>query len=257
MNILIFGDVVGKSGRTALSCYLAPLKEKYKIDFTIVNGENSAHGKGITPRIYKEFTQWGVDCITLGNHAFSKHNIVEELNLCPKLVYPNNHPSINNGFGDKIFEVNGQCIHVINVLGNAFMLPEPSCSCFDLMHEALKKIDKNDCVIVDFHGEATAEKRAFFETFNNRCSIIYGTHTHVQTADEMIKNGCAFISDVGMVGAYDSVLGRDIHESLQLYRGKKTRYLPSDNPAIICAIVVCLDEKTLQAKTIERIQIRP
>ena len=257
MNILLFGDVVGKSGRTALSLYIDQLVSEYAVDFVVANGENSAHGKGITPRIYETFVQAGVNAITLGNHAFSKQKICEGIDSMFHLVYPNNHPLAPHALGMRKFVVNGIKIAVMNILGNAFMLPQPTISCFEQMDQYLAQCESDECIIVDFHGEATAEKRVFFEQYKSRCAIIFGTHTHVQTADEMVKDGCAFISDVGMVGAYDSVLGRDIEESLQLYQGKKTRYLPSDNVAIVCGLVVKIDPITKRALQIKRIQIRP
>lgn len=257
MRILFFGDVVGKSGRTALSSCIEPLKLQYNADFVIVNGENSAHGKGITKRIYDQFMNAGIDCITLGNHAFSKKDILNYMDECSNLVYPNNHPLAPNKIGMKRYTVANHNLVVINVMANAFMLPEPTTSPFTLMNDYLSLCTKDDLIFVDLHGEATAEKRAFFELYKDKCIAIVGTHTHVQTADEMVKDGCAFISDVGMVGAYDSILGRDISESLQLYLGNKTRYVPSENSAMICAVCIDIDDNSLRATSIERIQIRP
>ena len=258
MKILFLADVVGKSGRAALSKYVPLLKTKYDIGFTIVNGENSAHGKGITFRIYNAFKSYGVDCITLGNHAFSKHEILDHIHECDDLVYPNNHPLAPDELGIKTYTISGSKLHVVNVLGNAFMSPEPTCSPYALMDDFLNTIDANDLVFVDFHGETTAEKRAFFECYKSRCIAIVGTHTHVQTADEMIDEGCAFISDAGMVGPYHSVLGRDIDQCITMMRdGINLRYQVSEEIAMVCGVVITVDDISHRASAIERIQIRP
>ena len=258
MKILFLADVVGKSGRTALSKYVPLLQSKYDIDFTIVNGENSAHGKGITLRIYNAFKSNGVDCITLGNHAFSKREILDHIDQCDDLAYPNNHPLAPDQNGVRSYVFDDVKLHVINILGRSFMSPEPTVSPFEVMDQVLKTIDSNDMAFVDFHGETTAEKRAFFECYKDRCIAVVGTHTHVQTADEMIDNGCAFISDAGMVGPFHSVLGREINQCIIMMReGISIRYQVSEQPAIVCGVVIEVDDMTHRATMIQRIQIRP
>lgn len=258
MKILFLADVVGKSGRAALSKYVPLLKDKYDVDFTIVNGENSAHGKGITMRIYNAFKSIGVDCITLGNHAFSKHEILDHINQCNDLAYPNNHPLAPDQNGIRSYRINGVKLHVINILGRSFMSPEPTASPFEVMDDFLETIDSDDMIFVDFHGETTAEKRAFYECYKNRCIAVVGTHTHVQTADEMVDNGCAFISDAGMVGPFHSVLGREIQQCIIMMRENiSLRYQVSEQPAIVCGVIINVDDTTHRALSIERIQIRP
>lgn len=258
MKILFLADVVGKSGRATLSKYLPVLKAQHGIDFTIVNGENSAHGKGITFRIYNAFKSYGIDCITLGNHAFSKHEILDHIDECDDLAYPNNHPLAPDENGVRCYNVNGNRLYVVNILGKAFMSPEPTFSPYELMDGFLKNINDVDMVFVDFHGETTAEKRAFFECYKSKCIAIVGTHTHVQTADEMVDDGCAFISDAGMVGPYHSVLGRDIDQCITMMRdGVMLRYQVSEAVAMVCGVVITIDETSHRAIEIERIQIRP
>ena len=256
MNILFIGDVVGKSGRNVLSLYLSDLKKKYQADFTIVNGENSAHGKGITEKIYNEFLDLGVDCITMGNHTFSKSNIYTFIDKADKLVTPANRDIDKPGRHCRIFDVKGYKVGVCNLCGSVFMdsiEKDPIDSMFEL-------IDKYPCDIriIDFHGEATSEKAVFLRIFCKDACMIVGTHTHVQTADECIYNGCAFISDAGMSGAYDSVIGRDNEEVLdRVLCGKESHFIPSENPGMLCGVFVKINEETLRAEYIERIQIRP
>ena len=258
MKILFLADVVGKSGRAALSKYLPLLKQEYQIDFVIVNGENSAHGKGITMRIYNAFKTYGVDCITLGNHAFSKREILDHLDECADLAYPNNHPLAPAHQGIRTYGFDGVKLHVVNVLGKSFMSPEPVVSPFELMDQFLSTISSEDMVFVDFHGETTAEKRAFFECYKQNCIAVVGTHTHVQTADEMVDEGCAFISDAGMVGPYQSVLGREIKQCIIMMKESVSlRYRVSEAEAMVCGVVITIDDTTHRATAIERIQIRP
>lgn len=256
MKILFLGDVVGKVGRNAVINNLSFLKEKYKIDFTIVNGENSAHGKGITTKIYKNFKNIGVDVVTLGNHAFAKKEIMESLYDCSDLVRPVNLEPTGIGRNFVIKECLGKKIAVVNICGSVFMDKVVETP-YDSMGRLLSII-KADIIFVDFHGEATAEKAIFFEYFRDKLTAVIGTHTHIQTADERIKNGCAFISDAGMCGAYDSILGRDIEEVFNLQIKKEpSRFKPAEGDYIVCGVVIEIDEKTNRSVSIERIQIRP
>lgn len=254
MNILFVGDIVGKSGRNVVNKFLPFLQEKYDVDFTIVNGENSAHGKGISLKIYNQLKNLNVDVITLGNHAFSKKEILNHLDETNDLIRPFN---MNIKEGNYIITktVHNKKISVLSMLGNIFMDvsdEDPFVSTANI----LKNLD-SDIVIVDFHAEATSEKALFFEYFKDKLSAVIGTHTHVQTADERIKDGCAFISDVGMCGAIDSILGRDIEEVIdnQIYKNK-TRYKPADGRAVLSAVLLKFDDISDKAISIERIQIR-
>ena len=256
LRVLFVGDIVGKSGRTAFLEQLSALKMQWKYDLLIVNGENSAHGKGITERIYNEFIQAGTDCVTLGNHAFSKDNIYSFIDKADCLIRPANMLPENVGKSAKIIEKNGYRIGVYNVYGNIFM-EQTNGDPYTAMNQLLQQYP-SDIRIVDFHAEATSEKYLFLNCFSKQVQMIVGTHTHIQTADECIRDKCAFICDVGMTGPYQSILGRDIDE---VYRKtvlhQDTRFTVSDNPAMLCAVVVDIDLQLGQAVSIKRIQLRP
>ena len=254
MKILFVGDIVSRPGRKVLNENLQKLKEDYAIDFTIVNAENAAHGKGLTPKIFNQIINFGVDAITLGNHAYAKEEIFEIIND-EKIVRPINLTTSKMGKGLRTFKVLNKTILIGNVCGEAFMHnidPSPFLA-------SQKFIETQaDIKIIDFHGEATAEKIAYMHYFKNDFSAILGTHTHVQTADEDVFNGCAYISDVGMTGPYESVIGRDIDEVVSRFvENKETYYKVSKNEAVLCAVVVEIDDITNKAINIERIQIRP
>ncbi len=256
MNILFLGDVVGKAGRQIVDEKLSLLKKEYRIDFTIVNGENSAHGKGITNKIYNNFKNIGVDVITLGNHAFAKREIIEHIDECSDLIRPINIEPKEIGNGMLIKTKFNKKIAVINLCGQVFI---DNCveSPFDALNKVLSTLVA-DIIIIDLHAEATSEKVTFFEYFKSKLTAVLGTHTHVQTADERIKDGCAFITDVGMCGAYNSVLGRDIEEVFDLnIRKIPSRFKPAEGPAILCGVIIQIDDKTNRAVNIKRIQIRP
>ncbi len=256
MNILFLGDVVAKSGRDAVISQLPQLKKKYSADFTIINGENSAHGKGITYKIYQSLKDAGADVITLGNHTFSKSEIKGNFIQCPDMIRPGNLEPQDIGRPYIIKECCGRKIAVVNLLGSVFMdiaTEEP----VTVMHRLLKEINA-DVIIVDLHAEATSEKQVFFQVFRDQVTAVIGTHTHVQTADEQIIKGCAYITDAGMCGPFESILGRDIDEviSRMVYK-EQTRYTPSEKPSVICGVLIRTDDTTNRSVSIERIQIRP
>jgi hypothetical protein len=256
MNILFFGDIVGKIGRNVVIDNISLLKEQYNIDFTIANAENSAHGKGITSKIYRQLINSGVDCITLGNHSFAKNEIRLTINDCPDLIRPYNLEPTNLGNAYKIYFVNGKTICVTNIMGQAF-IERASQSPYDAMSDILEEVEA-DYFFVDLHAETTGEKIVFANYFKDECIAVVGTHTHVQTADERLIDKCAFITDVGMCGAYDSILGRDTHEVItNLIYKEKTKYTISNNPAMLCAVVIEIDDEKQVSKKITRIQIRP
>ena len=232
------------------------MKKEYSIDFTIVNGENIAHGKGITEKLYNELVEKGVDAITLGNHAYSKADVLSFIDHSKSLIRPINMYPNEFGCGVRDFYVKGKTIRIINLIGSVFM-----DKVIESPFEAMKKLHKTNpdkIVIVDLHAEATSEKLAFAYQFKNECSAVIGTHTHVQTADEQLIDGCAFISDVGMCGSFKSIIGRDIDEVLEKFNGNSmTRFTVSENPAQVCAVVIDIDDKTLRATSIKRLQFRP
>lgn len=255
MKILFLGDVVARTGRAAVVKRLAGLKHEYEADFTVINGENAAHGKGITVSIYRELTEAGADVITLGNHAFSKSDIIAKFDECPNLVRPANMEPENIGRSWVIREVCGKRIAVVNILGSVFM-QGASGESYPVMEKILDEIDA-DIILTDLHAEATGEKELFWFLFRKRLTAVIGTHTHVQTADERIAEGCAYISDAGMCGSFDSVLGRDSGELIDRRNGNPTRYRPAESPAVICGVLIETDDTTNRAVRIVRIQERP
>ena len=255
MRILFLGDIVGKKGREVIRDSLSILKDKYKPDLVIANAENSAHGKGITLKIYNDLISYGIDLITMGNHTYSKKEIKESINELDSIIVPNN---INDkvGQGYKVVEVNNRKVLVCNILGNALMddiASDPFKS-----YEEIRKNVKADIYFVDYHGEATAEKKLFAEYFINDVDAVVGTHTHVQSADECIlKDSVAYITDVGMCGPYDSIIGRDIDESIRkLINHEQTRYEVSESDPILCGVIIDFNEIN-KPINIERIQVRP
>ena len=255
MRILFLGDIVGKKGREVIRDSLAMLKEKYNPDFIIANAENSAHGKGITSRIYNELISYGINSITMGNHTYSKKEIKDTIQEHDNLIVPLNiKERVGNGY--KVYSLNNIKLCVINLLGEALM-GDYMTSLFEAYDKLIKEV-KADIYFVDLHAESTAEKRLFVEYFKDNLNVVVGTHTHIQTADECILyNKIAYISDVGMCGPYDSIIGREINESIKknIYH-ENTRYEISENDPILCGVVVDIDDK-FNSYNIERIQIRP
>ena len=260
MNILFLGDIFGRGGREIVLSSLSRLKKQYNIDFTIINAENSAHGKGITVRIYNEFINNGVDCITLGNHAYSKSEICASINQTPNLIFPINHKQYDERcLYYKIYIIKGIKFCVTNILGEA-LIPETSFNQYEAMDIVLDDT-KNlgiDFYLVDAHFETTGEKRLFAEYYKDYAKIVLGTHTHIQTSDEqIINNDQAFITDVGMCGPFNSVLGRDINEMLEKRDGLKTYFTVSESKPILQGVVISINEFTKKVESIIRIQERP
>ncbi|NLC41986.1 MAG: YmdB family metallophosphoesterase [Erysipelothrix sp.] len=253
MKILFIGDVVGKPGRRVVKKYLPELIKEHQIDVTIVNGENAAHGKGITRKLYDELRRAGADVITLGNHAFSKRELLDDLADLEYLVRPINLIPTDIGISTKVLEVKGMTLAISSVMGDVFM-DNVYESPYDAMNTILDTVEA-DCHLVDFHGEATAEKQTFVHLFKEYCVAIIGTHTHVQTADESIFDGCAYISDVGMCGVIESILGRDIDEVIdRTIHGIKTHYTIANGPAMLNGLIIEVENG--RATSVERLNIR-
>lgn len=258
MKILIFGDVMGKIGRRAIIKILPKLKKEFKPDFIIANAENIAHGKGITPKTLKELTDNGVDFFTSGDHVWNKKEIIpvlEQKDAC--LIRPANYPPKVPGFGYRIIEVGVKKILMVNLIGRVFMKGDYDCPFrkIDEIFEETKR-EKIDAVVIDFHTEATSEIRAFGFYVDGRASIVFGTHTHVQTADEQIlPKGTAYLTDVGMNGAKDSVLGVDKENILKNFLTQMPfeHIIPETGTAIVNAVLVEINSKTIEAKKIIRI----
>jgi metallophosphoesterase (TIGR00282 family) len=214
VRILFFGDVVGPLGRTGVKDYLSFHKEKDGIDFVIANGENATHGHGLSYDHYKQLLSYGVDVVTNGNHLFNCKDALEPKLNFSNAVRPYNLDVDCPGVGTKVFEFNNIKIRVTNLLGRVFISMAQSNPFYDI--DKIIAEDDSDIHIIDFHAEATAEKRCFAEYVDGRVSAVFGTHTHVQTNDlKTLNKGTLFISDVGMNGAYDSVLGFDKYGSIR------------------------------------------
>ncbi len=255
IKILFFGDMVGKPGRLAVRDFLAQNKDNY--DFIIANGENASHGFGLTLKNYNNLLDFGINCITSGNHIWDKKDIWEYIDTAENLVRPLNYPNGTRGQGWRIFEIaNGVKIGVINFLGRVFMSPVDSQ--WELAKEAIAEIKKETpIVIIDFHAEATAEKICFAKYCSELgASAFFGTHTHVQTADEKILNDkMAYITDAGFCGASDSVIGMEYKASLNRFLTcMPERYDVADSKEVqINAAEVEIDTATGYAVAIKRI----
>ena len=256
MKLLFVGDVVGAVGRKMVFDNVPRIRKEENIDLVICNAENAAHGKGITRKIYNQLINSQVDMITMGNHTFSKKNLEENIDEMDKMVRPANMYPLEYGKGYRIFEFNGKKIALVNLIGEVFMV-NVSESPFKKMEEILSEIEA-DIVLVDLHAEATSEKIAFTYEFAKRCTVVVGTHTHVQTADErIVDDHCAAISDLGMCGPYHSVIGRDIDEILRRFKyQEQTRFTMAEGRGIFCGCIVEIDDETNQAISIKRIQIK-
>jgi metallophosphoesterase (TIGR00282 family) len=259
MNILLLGDIVGPSGRKAVIENLPNIIKKKKLDFIVLNGENSADpGVGITKKITEELFEAGGDVITTGNHVWDQKEVIEFIDKEKRLLRPQNliKGSPGNGFG--IFNSkNNKKVAVINLMGNIFMK-----KCEDVFIEAKKIIQMielkkdADFIIVDMHGEITSEKMAMGYLFDGKVTMIVGTHTHVPTSDyRIMENGTAYQTDVGMCGDYNSVIGMNKENSLKKFLKDPTakKHYPSLGEATISGLMVTADYKTGLAKKIEPI----
>ena len=256
MKIMFIGDIVGKTGREKVKELASKYREDYQLDYIIANGENSAHGKGISKKIYNDLTNHSIDFITLGNHAFSKSEIKLSFKECKNMIRPGNLKDQIVGDWYKVVDINGKKVCIVNLLGQSFM-DVADGSPFTYMEELLSSTSY-DMYIVDLHAETTGEKLAFANYFASRVNLIVGTHTHIQTSDEKIIDGCAYITDVGMCGAYDSILGRDTKETISKFlTNEKTRYTVAEGEATFCAVIVTFDDDSLRATNIERIYLHP
>lgn len=253
MKILFLGDIVGKVGRRIVKDNLEKLVKKYQVDFVIANGENATHGKGLIEKHYYELLDSGVDCITLGNHYLSKDKLLDYIEEADALVRPLNISKRIGGEGSRLFEVNGIKIRVTNILGTAFMKEEVSSPYYSLKSLIDSNESEDSIHIVDYHAEATGEKMCFAYAFDGLVSAVLCTHTHVQTNDaKILHNGTAFISDVGMCGAANGVLGfeKDSVMKVTLF-GEKGRFVLDENDqGLINAVVLDVDDLTHKAREI-------
>jgi metallophosphoesterase (TIGR00282 family) len=256
MNLLLIGDVVGKPGRAALLDRLQDLREQHAIDLTVMNAENVAGGFSITAAIAELMFSSGIDVMTSGNHIFDKHEVIEYIQKQPRLLRPANYPPHTPGSGMWIGEVKGVRVAVINLLGRIFM--QPADDPFRIGNELLSSIPEDVKVrVVDMHAEATSEKVAMGWFLDGRVSVVYGTHTHVQTADERILHeGTAYITDLGMTGSYGGVIGMKKGDIINRFTSPIHRKPEHSKSEVrICGAIVEVDEETGRARSIERINL--
>jgi len=258
MKILFFGDIVGQVGRNAIKHNVEKLVNKYQVDFVIANGENATHGKGLIEKHYYELLEAGIDCITLGNHYLSKNRILDYIEEADCLVRPLNLATKFSGVGSRVFEVNGMKVRVTNVLGTAFMKEEVSSPYLSLKELIDSNQDEDSIHIVDFHAEATGEKACFGYAFDGLVSAVLGTHTHVQTNDaKILPKGTAFMSDVGMCGAANGVLGFEKNSVMnKTLFGDTARFeLDTNDVEMINAVIFEIDEVSKKCLEIFPIKI--
>lgn len=259
MRLLMVGDVFGSAGRRVVADRLAGLREQLKVDFTVANGENATHGTGITPKHAELLFDSGVDVITLGNHAFDERQILLQLEREPRILRPINIARDPPGEGHRVFEApNGQTVLVVNALGQRGMAPTFG-NAFPMVDEILEEHPLGRTIsaaIVDFHAEMTSEKCAMGAWCDGRASLVVGTHTHIPTADaRILPGGTAYMTDVGMCGCYDSVIGMDKKEIVRRFatglRGDRPH--PATGEATLCAIFVETDDRSGVAKRVSQI----
>jgi metallophosphoesterase (TIGR00282 family) len=256
MKILFIGDIVGSPGRNAVVKLLPKLKHELSLDFAIANAENAAGGSGITDRVAGELFDAGIDVLTSGDHIWKKREIFDFIDREPRLLRPANFPEGSPGTGWGVFKAkNGRTVGVVNVQGRVFM---EALDCpFKAAMKAVETLARDTrIIIVDMHAEATSEKVALGWYLDGKASAVLGTHTHIQTADERIlPAGTAYITDVGMVGPYDSVIGRRVEDVLARFiTAIPTRFEVAQDNVQIHGVVVDIDEQTGKARSIERIQ---
>lgn len=254
MNILAVGDIVGKSGVDKLKTELPKIVEENKIDFVIVNGENAADGMGLTENLYREILKAGANIVTMGNHTWAKKEIFSFIGD-GQIIRPANYPENNPGVGYKIMECNGKKIAIMNLIGRVTMnvLSENP---FIVAKKIVKKIkEKTDMIFIDFHGEATAEKIAFANYMDGEVTCVFGTHTHVQTADERIfPKGTGFICDLGMTGPINSVIGMEISASVKRFETSlPEKYRIADGETQLNSVMFCVNDETNKVEKIVRI----
>jgi metallophosphoesterase (TIGR00282 family) len=262
VRVLFLGDIVGRSGRKAVLRELPLLREKLHLDFVVVNAENAAGGFGVTEKIYLELRDAGADVITTGNHAWNQREALSFCERHDRFLRPVNYPAGTPGQGAGLFETaSGARVLVINAMGRVFMeaLDDP----FAAMEQEISVCplgEGADVILVDFHAEASSEKTAMGHFLDGKVSMVVGTHTHVPTADDrVLPGGTAYMTDAGMCGCYDSVVGMDKDEPLRrfLTRIPSERFAPATGPGSVCGLAVDIDEKTGLARACAPLRLGP
>ena len=258
MNILVIGDIVGAPGMEALRRNISKLKQEFNIDFTIANGENSADGMGITLKILKDMYALGVDVVTLGNHTWGKKEIFSFIDDEDRLIRPANYTKGICGKGYTILPCKNMKIGVMNLIGRVDTGGSYD-SPFEVADEEITKMKKEgaDIVVIDFHAEATAEKKALAYYLKDKVNILFGTHTHVQTNDDTIyETGMGYITDVGMTGPKDSIIGMAPEAALKRFLTQiPERYACASGEPMLNAVVFEFDEKAKKVTRIDKISI--
>jgi metallophosphoesterase (TIGR00282 family) len=249
MRLLFIGDIVGRSGRNIVIERLPGLVADWKLDLVVINGENAAGGFGITEAIYNDLLDAGADAITLGNHAWDQREALVFIERAPRLVRPINYPKGTPGRGAAMIEAkNGARVLVINVMGRIFMDPlDDPFAAIENELSACRLKDAADAIVIDMHCEATSEKQSMGHFVDGRATLVVGTHTHVPTADHrVLPGGTAFISDVGMTGDYDSVIGMNKDEPVGrfLRRISSSKFEAATGPGTLCGVAVETDDAT-------------
>lgn len=256
MILLAIGDVVGSAGCEFLRKNLPALKREYSVELVIVNGENSADGNGITPYSAEFLLDSGVDLLTTGNHVFRRKEIYGMLDESSRILRPANYPDSTPGRGYALIDTGRVNVCVINLMGTVFL--EPLDSPFKTADKILATLEKNTITLIDFHAEATSEKRALAFYLDGRVSAVVGTHTHVQTADEeVLPEGTGFLTDLGMTGPTLSVLGVEPQLAIRRHLTKMpVRFNNANTPCMLNGAVLDIDSKTGRTNFIKRIQIK-
>ncbi|MBI1371986.1 MAG: TIGR00282 family metallophosphoesterase [Phycisphaera sp.] len=258
-RFIMLGDIVGRPGRRVVQQHIAALRQQHRADLVIANGENIAGGSGITTRLYQKLLSYGVDGVTLGDHAFRQAEIVPVMHQHDRLIRPFNLPEQAPGQGAMVLETNsGLRVHVITLLGRLFISNPLADDPFAAADLYLQEVGRDEAVIVEIHAEATSEKLALAHYLDGRVAAVLGTHTHTPTADaRVLPGGTAFISDLGMCGPYDSVLGRLKDRVVQfMSTANPARFEVADdtNDTRLCGVLVELDDH-LRATRCERVEV--
>ena len=258
VKLLFIGDIVGEPGRKAVAAAIPALRASHGIQFVVANGENSAGGSGITPKIAEEFYAAGVDVITTGDHLWDQKEVTSLLEEEPRFLRPANYPNGVSGYGSGVYEVRGlPPIGVLNLQGRTFM-PALENPFLVARKEVARLRERTHIIFVDIHAEATSEKIALGRMLDGLVSGVVGTHTHVQTADEQVfPGGTAYLSDAGFTGGYASILGREIQPIIQRFlTNAPQRFTVARGDVRLHGAVIDIDESTGQARSIERIAER-
>ena len=261
MRLLVLGDIMGRPGRDAVISQIPGIRRGLAIDFVIANGENATQGRGITPAHARQLLAAEIDCLTLGDHAFDQRELIQTIGSEPRIIRPLNFAKAAPGRGAGLFsDARGRKVLVISALGRVFMQP-PFDDPFPMVKAELDKYPLGSAAaaaVVDFHAEATSEKNAMGIFCDGRATLVAGTHTHVPTADHRIlSRGTGYISDLGMCGVYDSVIGMRKDEPVRRFLSgmRKEKFLPASGDPTICGVIAETDESTGLAKSITPVRI--